>query len=45
MASIPTNYTLHLIQGNPDERVIHISNLPRFVTFQFPNYTISPTKV
>ncbi len=39
------NYTLPVIEGIPDEYVLHSSGLPNFVNFNYPTYKFLPDKV
>jgi hypothetical protein len=45
LASNNNSYSLPVVPGIPDERVIHTSGLPRFVNFIFPNYTFYPNLI
>ena len=45
MASTSSNFTLPFIQRNPDEYVTHITPLPNYVTFKFPDYSFFPVSL
>jgi hypothetical protein len=45
LASQNISYNLPVIAGIADEFVIHPNGLPRFVNFNFPNYTFYPNLV
>jgi hypothetical protein len=45
MACNTFKYSLPIIEDNLGEEVFHKQSMPIFVTFKFPEYTISPNSV
>jgi hypothetical protein len=45
MASTEAYYSLPVMEGIQGEYVTHESSLPRFVTFDFPNYKFLPNRI